>query len=184
MSLKNDVNRVEPSAPEDEVEGLRRLVEEQRKLIEQLQERLKQLEAELRKKKKLKGKPRLSASTLNQIPKLTAGKRAGSEKASKKVGFEVDEIRKIELESIPEKAKFSGYREYDVQEIIIKRNNIRFKLAEYITEEGKTIAAELPKEHQGRHFEPGLVGSVYVVRCGFNAIVMQIDFLADRLITN
>ncbi len=43
MSLKNDVNRVKPTAAEDEVEGLRRLVEEQRKLIEQLQERLKQL---------------------------------------------------------------------------------------------------------------------------------------------
>lgn len=157
MSLKNDVNRVEPTAAEDEVEGLRRLVEEQRKLIEQLQERLKQLEAELRKKKKLKGKPRLSASTLNQIPKLTTGKRAGSEKASKKVGFEVDETRKIELESIPDKAKFNGYREYDVQEIIIKRNNIRFKLAEYITEDGKTIAAGLPKEYQGRHFGPGLI---------------------------
>jgi uncharacterized coiled-coil protein SlyX len=158
MSLNNDVNRVEPAAPENEVEGLRRLVEEQRKLIEQLQERIKQLEAELRKKKKLKGKPRLSASTLNQIPKeLIAGKRAGSEKASKKVGFEVDETRKIELESIPDNAKFNGYREYDVQEVIIQRNNIRFKLAEYITEDGKTIAAELPKEYQGRHFGPGLI---------------------------
>ena len=52
---------------------MRRLVEEQRKLIEKLSKqlanqktRIEQLEAELLAKKKLKGKPKLSASLLNQ----------------------------------------------------------------------------------------------------------------------
>ena len=71
MSINSNTNLVETNTPV--TESLRRLVEEQRKLIDKLskqlsnqKERIEQLEAELRAKKKLKGKPRLSASLLNQ----------------------------------------------------------------------------------------------------------------------
>lgn len=166
MSINSDTSPNEIDTPTPEVEGLRRLVEEQRKLIEKLSKqlanqktRIEQLEAELLAKKKLKGKPKLSASLLNQPeqsePKTE--KRAGSSKASKKFNFEIDEEIKIHPDSIPERAKFNGYRNYDVQELIIKRHNIRFQLAEYITEEGKTVVGEIPTEYQGRHYGPGLV---------------------------
>ena len=46
--------------------------------------------------------------------------------------------------------------EYDVQEIILHRHNIRFLLAEYVTVEGKTIVGNLPKEYQG-HYGPTLI---------------------------
>jgi Transposase IS66 family len=166
MSINSDTSPAEATTPEPEVEGLRRLVEEQRKLIDKLSKqlenqkaRIEQLEAELRAKKKLKGKPRLSASLLNQLePKEPkAEKRAGSAKNSKKASVEIDEEITIQPENIPDKAKFNGYRSYDVQELIIKRHNIRFQLAEYITEEGKTIVGELPTEYQGKHYGPGLV---------------------------
>ena len=166
MSINSDTTPAEINTPTTEVEGLRRLVEEQRKLIDKLskqlqnqKERIEQLEAELRAKKKLKGKPRLSASILNQPESLEPNpeKRAGSDKKSKKSSFEIDEEITIQPESIPENAKFNGYRSYDVQELIIKRHNIRFELAEYITEDGKTVVGELPKEYQGRHYGPGLV---------------------------
>ena len=65
MSINSDTTPAEINTPTTEVEGLRRLVEEQRKLIDKLskqlqnqKERIEQLEAELRAKKKLKGKPR------------------------------------------------------------------------------------------------------------------------------
>ena len=166
MSINSDTSPAKTNALATEVEGLRRLVEEQRKLIDKLskqlqnqKERIEQLEAELRAKKKLKGKPRLSASLLNQPEQKEANpeKRAGSAKESKKSNFEIDEEITIQPDSIPENAKFNGYRNYDVQELIIKRHNIRFQLAEYITEEGKTIAGELPTEYQGKHYGPGLV---------------------------
>ena len=166
MSINSDTSRSEINTPATEVEGLRRLVEEQRKLIDKLskqlqnqKERIEQLEAELRAKKKLKGKPRLSASLLNQPEQKEAKpeKRAGSAKESKKSNFEIDEEITIQPDSIPENAKFNGYRSYDVQELIIKRHNIRFQLAEYMTEEGKTIVGELPTEYQGKHYGPGLV---------------------------
>jgi Transposase IS66 family len=166
MSTNSDTSPAQTNTLAKEVEGLRRLVEEQRKLIDKLakqltnqKERIEQLEAELRAKKKLKGKPRLSASLLNQpeTKEPKAEKRAGSSKESKKSNLEIDEEICIQPESIPEKAKFNGYRSYDVQELIIKRHNIRFQLAEYITEDGKTVVGELPTEYQGRHYGPGLV---------------------------
>ena len=166
MSINSDTRLVEASTSEREVEFLRRLVEEQRKLIEKLnkqllnqKERIEQLEAELLAKKKLKGKPKLSASLLNQadVKEAKAEKRAGSAKRSKKSNFKIDEEIQIQPNIIPENAKFNGYRSYDVQELIIKRHNIRFQLAEYITADGKTVVGELPKEYQGRHYEPGLV---------------------------
>ena len=166
MSINSDTSPVQANTPATEVESLRRLVEEQRKLIDKLskqlqnqKERIEQLEAELRAKKKLKGKPKLSASLLNQPEEKEpkSDKRAGSAKESKKSNFEIDEEITIQPNSIPENAKFNGYRNYDVQELIIKRQNIRFQIAEYITEDGKTVVGELPKEYQGRHYGPGLV---------------------------
>jgi Transposase IS66 family len=166
MSINSDTSPVQAHAPVTEVEGLRRLVEEQRKLIDKLSKqlanqktRIEQLEAELVAKKKLKGKPKLSASILNQPEQKEpkSDKRAGSAKESKKSNFEIDEEITIQPDSIPEKAKFNGYRSYDIQELIIKRHNIRYQLAEYITEDGKTLVGELPTEYQGRHYGPGLV---------------------------
>ena len=166
MSINSNINLVETNTPVTEVEDLRRLVEEQKKLIDKLskqlanqKERIEQLEAELRANKKLKGKPRLSASLLNQAESEESEKekRAGSEKKSKKSSVEIDEEIIIEPDRIPDNAKFNGYRNYDVQELIIKRYNIRYQLAEYITAEGKTVVGELPKEYQGRHYGPGLV---------------------------
>jgi Transposase IS66 family len=166
MSINSETNQSQAKTTEPEVEGLRRLVEEQRKLIDKLSKqlenqktRIEQLEAELKAKKKLSRKPRLSASLLNQLePKEPKSeKRAGSAKNSKKSMMEIDEEISIQPENIPDNAKFNGYRSYDVQELIIKRHNIRFQLAEYITEEGKTIVGELPTEYQGKHYGPGLV---------------------------
>jgi low affinity Fe/Cu permease len=194
MSLNNDGSLAQATAPANEVEGLRRLVEEQKKLIqaqaetqenlekqiEKLEkqiknqkERIEQLETELRAKKKLKGKPKMLASLLNLAEKKEPkeGKRAGSEKESKKEEFEVDQEITIYPESVPDNAKFNGYRDYDVQELIIQRNNIRFKIAEYITEDGKTLVGEIPKAYQGKHFGPGLI--CYVMHQHYQCRVPQ-----------
>jgi DNA-binding transcriptional MerR regulator len=65
----------------------------------------------------------------------------------------VDEERIIEPEEkLPSGAIFNGYREYDVQDLVLKRHKIRFLLAEYVTVEGKTIVGKLPKEDQGHYF--------------------------------
>lgn len=151
------------------VRDQQKVIESQQQQIETLEEQLKQqqkriekLEAEIRAYKKLKGKPQLSASQLNVArdkPPLEE-KRAGSAKRSKKTGFTVDEERKIEPQEIPKDSTFNGYRNYDVQEIEIRRRNIRFKLAEYVTADGKTVVGQLPKGYDSGHFGPTLVSYI------------------------
>ena len=185
MRASSETVTVKPTAPADGVEDLQRLLDEQKQTIQkqqetiqaqqetiekmerqlkQQQERIEQLEAELREQKKLKGKPKIRPSQLNN-PKPNQegeekGKRPGSAKGSKKLGFQLDEERIIQPEEIPEGAKFNGYRDYDVQELQIERHNIRFRLAEYISEEGKTIVGQLPLEYQNGHYGPLLLGYI------------------------
>ena len=130
------------------------IISKQQERIAKLEEKVNSLDEELKVAKKLKGKPKIRPSTLNQEPKNPKKneKRAGSEKRSKKLNFEVDEERIIEPEEeLPLGATFNGYREYDVQEIVLHRHNIRFLLAEYVTVSGKTIVGKLPKEYQGHY---------------------------------
>ena len=122
------------------------VIENQQDTIAKLEEKISRLDEQLKAAKKLKGKPKIRPSTLNQEEKKPKkeGKRAGSDKRSKKTSFVVDSEQIIEPETLPEGAIFNGYREYDVQDLILKRHNIRFLLAEYVTVEGKTIVGKLP----------------------------------------
>ncbi len=168
---------VEPKLEEDcqmllcsDVESLQKLVRSQQQTIEKLnqqlkqqQERINQLEEELRARKKLKGKPKIAASRLNEPEdkRKEAEKRAGSKKRSKKRGFQIDKLVIIEPEEVPEQAKFNGYREYDVQELEIRRCNIRFLLTEYVRADGSTVVGQLPPEYRlNGHYGPTLVGYI------------------------
>lgn len=63
----------------------------------------------------------------------------------------VDEERIIEPLVLPEGASFNGYREYDVQDLLLQRHNIRYLLSEYVTAEGRTITGKLPAQQQGHY---------------------------------
>lgn len=86
-------------------------IEELSQQLKKQQERLAELEAELKEQKKLKGRPKIRPSQLNQKKPNSEreGKRPGSAKKSKKAGFEIDEEKIIQPEEIPAKAKFNGY---------------------------------------------------------------------------
>ena len=129
--------------------------------VAQLEEQVAHLDEQLKASKKLKGKPKIQPSKLNQVAAETdkSGKRAGSDKRSKKLSLVVDEERIIEPEELPEGAKFNGYRQYDVQDLILQRHNIRFLLGEYITPEGKTIVGQLPPGYQ-KHYGVTLISFV------------------------
>ncbi|MEM9218338.1 MAG: transposase [Cyanobacteria bacterium P01_F01_bin.150] len=165
--IKADLNEVEHLWSENK--HLRELIGQQQLIIDQLssenkalKDRISALEAEIAAQKKLKGKPKLPASRLNE-PKTSDAKkrRRGSGKRSKKAGFAVDKTEKIEPENLPEGARLHQYREYDVQELVIARCNIRFLLGEYILPDGSIIRAQLPSEYrQTNHFGPVLVSYI------------------------
>ncbi len=102
------------------MEWLLNIIGEQQQIIDklslkvcQLERKVENLDEQLLVAKKLKGKPKIRPSTLNQTEELTLGvsKRAGSEKRSKKTTFVADEQRVIEPMELPSGAKFNGYRE-------------------------------------------------------------------------
>lgn len=132
--------------------------------------------------KKLKGKPKIRPSTLNQKDHGCdqGKKRAGSEKRSKKLNFVVNEERVIEPEWLPPGSTFNAYRQYDVQELVFKPHNIRFLLAEYVTPEGKTVVGKIPSVYQG-DYGPTLVSFVlyqhHQCRVPQNLIVEQLTDL-------
>lgn len=141
-------------------EELRALLGKLEQENQSLKEKIASLTAELEASKKLPEKPKYKASKLNEGKKKEKGfgKRAGSEKRSKKAEFEVDEEKKIEPEGLPEGAKLHQYRQYDIQEISIERRNIRFLLGEYDLPNGERVRGELPPEYkQTGHFGPTLV---------------------------
>jgi len=158
------------------------IIEKQQQTIAKLKEKVNNLDEELKAAKKLKSQPKIRPSTLNLEEKKhqKEGKRPGSDKRSKKLTFIQDEERKIFPTELPEGAKFNGYREYDVQDLIIKRYNTRFLLAEYITVEGKTVVGKLPQEYQG-HYGPTLISFIiyqhHQCRVPQNLIVEQLQEL-------
>jgi uncharacterized coiled-coil protein SlyX len=151
-------------AQQQTIQAQQETIETLERQLRQQQERIEQLEAELRAQKKLKGKPKIGASRLNDPPSDPEGenkkKRPGSAKRSKKLGFEIHEERIIVPDDIPAQAKFNGYRDYDVQELTLERHNIRFRLAEYVREDGTTVVGQLPPEYRHGHYGPLLVGYI------------------------
>jgi TolA-binding protein len=100
MSSSEELPVPPSGTPGEGVEFWQRIAREQQVTIERLEQQLKrqqarieQLEAEIRLHKKLKGKPQLKASQLNQPADRAAKaeKRGGFGKRRKKPTFEVDE---------------------------------------------------------------------------------------------
>ena len=151
--------------------------------MSELEGKVSTLDEQLKAAKKLKSKPKIRASTLNQQDQASGEgkKRAGSAKQSKKLSFVVDEERVIEPALLPTGSTWNGYREYDVQELVLKRHNIRFLLGEYVTLEGTTVVGKIPGEYQGGHYGPTLVSFVlyqhHHCRVPQNLIVEQLTDL-------
>ena len=126
-------------------------------IIARLESENKILKEEINSIKKLKNKPDIKPSTLNDPDKKKkdennpTDKRAGSDKTSKKDTFVPDEEIILHPKEIPVGSVIKEYREFDVQDLIIEKRNIRYKIAVMITPDGKIITGELPAEHH-THF--------------------------------
>ena len=93
------------------IENQQQIIEKQEQTIAKLEQKVSGLDEELKAAKKLKSKPKIRPSTLHQEEKKPkeGGKRAGSDKRSKKLSFVVDEERLVEPKELPDGATFNGY---------------------------------------------------------------------------
>jgi hypothetical protein len=85
------------------------------------------------------------------------GKRPGSAKRMKTRELVIDETIPLEPEQLPDGAVFHDYRNFTVQDLVVRRHVVRYRRARYLSDTGKLIAAPLPDEiRRHGHFGPGL----------------------------
>ncbi len=131
-----------PPIPEDEhtplLDALLELVNWQAQYIEELEDEIQKLKKETR-------KPKPKPSTMDkETGSEDETKRKETERRKKTSNLKVDEEHVIEPDDIPEGARFKGYRDIIVQDLVIGTHNTRYRLAEYETADGKYITGQLP----------------------------------------
>jgi hypothetical protein len=97
----------------------------------------------------------------NTAAQCQPGKRPGSQKKSKTAELRIDHERVIApIEPIPPGARFKGYRDFIVQDILITPLNTRYRLAHWQTPDGRRLTGQLPASLRGGHFGPELVSHI------------------------
>jgi hypothetical protein len=130
------------------------------KLIELLKEQNRRMDIltdEIKRLKDLKTKPKLKPSKLKDSEKQSQKEsRKASQnqpnKQSKNKNKPINRTEIIKVENIPAGARFKGYRNYRVQELIIRVENILYKLERWQLSDGKYVVAKLPSETLHSHF--------------------------------
>ena len=114
-----------------------------------------------------KGKPKIKANTkpatddinndeLQKDKQSKKGKKKN--KKAKKKDIPIDTVKRIAIDcDLPGDAVFKGYSKLVIQEIELKRNNLKFELEQYYSASlNKTYIASLPSKYQGSLFGPQL----------------------------
>jgi hypothetical protein len=131
-------------------------------LVQALEEvsRLKAENAELREEiarlKGLKGRPKLRPSGMEkatQAPSKSGGRKG--RRGAKRAKLSIDETRIVKPEAAVPGARFKGYEDFIVQDIVIKPWTVLYRRERWLSPSGETLAAALPKGTTS-HFGPGL----------------------------
>ena len=148
------------SSPDISVLGLEEL---KALLVQALEEvaRLKKENAELREEiarlKGLKGRPKLKPSGMEKATETPAARSAKHKgrRGAKRSKLTINDTRVIKPDSLPEGARFKGYEDFIVQDLIIMPWTVRYRRERWLLPSGETVVAALPKE-AASHFGPNL----------------------------
>lgn len=151
-----------------EDENARQLIRQLLNLIEQLSGDLREAQVEIQglrdENNRLKGeqgKPEIKANTTKATDHSSEKERRKPRKRhkrSKKAEIKIDreQVMEVKRDILPADAKFKGYEEVVVQDIVLKTDNVRFRKEKYYAAStGKSYLAELPQGYKGQ-FGPGV----------------------------
>jgi hypothetical protein len=208
----SDLDVLQTIEPKEIVdESMRQTVEVLLNLIEQLELKVKGLESENQRLKdennRLKGeegKPEIKGKKKKGFENKYSSEKERKtpkehRKGSKNQSIKIDRVEILEYpqDKLPADAKFKGYEEVRIQDIILKTDNVLFQKEKYYSGvEKKTYLAELPCGYEGE-FGPGIKTLVLSLYYGGNmtqgkllellediGISMSAGYLSNLLIKN
>ena len=161
------------------VEQLLALIEQLNSIIQQQAEQIQLLKDEIARLKNQPPRPDIKPSSLGKKKKRSTGslpkKRAGSKKRSKTVHLKIHKTKPIDPENIPAGSEFRSYRDFVVQDLVIKPCNTRFRLKVYQTPDGDWVTGKLPADLNGKHFGPTLIR--FILYQHYHCLVTQPSLL-------
>lgn len=162
-SLQN-ILKLEPNQQISKlIELVQDLIEENQRLRlenQQLRVEVHQLKDEIAHLKNLPPRPKIEPSKLEKETNTNGPKnrKENWSKGSKNQKLVIDEEIKVVVapEEIPAGAKFKGYKEIIVQDLVIRKNVIKYRLEQWQMVDGSYVFAKLPSAADLGHFGPGV----------------------------
>jgi hypothetical protein len=163
MLDKPDLNAIQDENARELIGQLMNLVEKVSADLRDAQVENQRLRDEVNRLKGEQGKPKIKGNTPKPPPTnhSSEAERHHSrqrQKKSKKAEIQIDREQVVEVDPsvLPKYAKFKGYEDVVVQDILLRTDNIRFyKQKYYSASTRKTYLAELPRGYEGQ-FGPGI----------------------------
>ena len=115
-----------------------------------------QLREEIARLKGLNGRPKIKPSGMEKATEPAArGQRKIGRRGCKRTQVTIDETKDIKVENVPDGARFKGYEEFLVQDMIVRPLTVLYRRARWQLPDGGTIVAPLPAGITS-HFGPEL----------------------------
>jgi hypothetical protein len=103
------------------------------------------LREELARLKGLKGRPQLKPSGMEKSTEARAkGKRKPGRRGPKRSKVIINETKVVEAQNIQAGARFKGYEDFIVQDIIIEPRTVLYRRERWVLPSGETVVAPLP----------------------------------------
>jgi hypothetical protein len=164
MNFDNiDLNAIQDENARELIRQLLNLVEKLSTDLRDAQVEIQRLRDEVNRLKGEQGKPKIKGNTPKPPPTdhSSENERRQSRhrhKKSKKAEIQIDREQVVEVDAtiLPKDARFKGYEDVVVQDILLRTDNILFhKQKYYSASTRKTYLAELPRGYEGQ-YGPGI----------------------------
>jgi Transposase IS66 family len=163
MLDKLELNAIKDENARELIRQLLNLVEKLSADLRDAQVENQRLRDEINRLKGEQGKPKIKGNTPKPPPTNHSSENERHQsrqrhKKSKKVEIQIDREQVVEVDPtvLPKDAKFKGYEDVVVQDILLQTDNIRFYKQKYYSASTRmTYLAELPHGYEGQ-FGPGI----------------------------